>query len=262
MRISLICLALALLSCQFKSSDEQASKKSNKVNPSDSIPETGEEVDLDKMNSESGRLSDISNWEFVKRAFPEITSFPITGDVFPLKSIVIDQDTIMENGQECYYFPKEIMKKFVANHISPSDSLGLWFENRESLIGEGTDFEFGVYPHGKFSHHGKNYFIYYVLDDLTGRGSYELLFYLAKEANQQWESTYIGTNSFYKYNKTKWVKGEEVFVGRMAIEDNFKMDLEGDKLMITHYNCEHSLDEEFDMYVDSNKTKETEIILE
>lgn len=257
MKINIFFVLLLIIACQSREKDEQASTTAEKIN-NIQIQET------DKHDSPpiNGINIKQSSWDLVRAAFQKIDSFPIKCSIFPLQEIIIKNDTLKIDGDICYSFPLEIATAFVKKHVPQSDTLAIWFEENNYAIGKGTDFERGIYPFGVFEYSSKDYYIYYTLNDLTGRGSYDISFYIATVVNQQWESTCFGEQSYSKFNKYEFIDGEEFLKDRMVGEQNLILQLQENKLVITHYSGVHVVGDEFDVFEKGEVSMTTELTLD
>ncbi|MCJ8292378.1 MAG: hypothetical protein HRT58_20715 [Crocinitomicaceae bacterium] len=265
MKTNILFLLLLLVGCQAETTDEQTPTISERTNTVNNIQDDEGEIDHHDSPPMDGININQPSWDLVKSAFQKIDSFPIKCSIFPLRAIVIENDTLKMDGDICYSFPEEIASDFVEKHVEVSDSLAIWFEEYGSNSGNwgnGANFDYGIYPFGTFDYASKDYYIYYTLDYLTGRGSYNLSFYIATAINLRWESTFLGKKSYSKFNTYEYIEKEEFFKDRMVSERSLIIELQENKLVITHFEGTYAIDDEFDLFEKGNLTKTTEFILE
>lgn len=248
---------LCLIGCQTTESPENLSPENKTENKPSTETSTENEIAIEEDFDLTQPVLDI-----ITAAFPIIDSFPIQQNVFPLQPIMVYGDTLKIDGDIYYHLPKQVAIDFVQNHFEASDTLASWLDDNESLLGEGTDFEFGIYPQGVFEHNGTAYYLFSTLDYLTGRGSYDLSFYLATRRNQQWKSIHIGEKSYSKYNTYETLEGESFVKDRMASERNFNIQRQSDTLVITHFSGDHEVGDDFDPFLKENIDTTTFLILE
>ena len=260
-KFSFLFILLSLVACQSNTEEQHSaiSEEANKVNIKD---DKKDDTILQDSIPTKGIDVNQPTWDLVKSAFPKIESFPVQGSVFPLQAIVIENDTLKMEGSVCYSFPKEITKNFIENHVDASDTLAIWFKENSSNIGNGTNFEHGIYPLGNFLYATKDYYIYYTLDYITGRGSYNISVYIATGVNQTWESKTLGQMSYSKFNTYETIDGEEIFKDRMVSEQNLTLQLRENKLVVTHYSGTHVIDDKFDVFENGKVSLITEHILD
>lgn len=262
MKTNILFVLLLLVACQEKRTDKQIPTISERTNKVNNIQDYEDEIDNHVSPPINGININQSSWDLVISAFQKIDSFPIKGSVFPLQAIVIENDTLKIDGDICYSFPVEIASDFVEKHVDLSDTLAIWFKEYSSYMGKGTNFEYGIYPLGTFKYVSKDYYIYYIVDYLTGRGSYNLSFYIATAINQRWDSKPLGEKSYSKFNTYETIEGEEFLKDRMVSERNLMIKLQENKLVITHYSGTHTIDDDFDVFKKGNASIITELILE
>lgn len=250
--------AMVFVGCQTAEPTQETISSVNNVESTDITKHTAE----DDTDPEEDFDLNQPSWEIVTAAFPIIDSFPIQPTVFPLQPIIVYGDTLKIDGDIYYHFPKQIAIDFIQDHVEASDTLAIWLEENESLLGKGTDFEFGIYPQGTFEHNGNTYYLFNTLDYLTGRGSYNLSFYLATATNQKWNTVYLGEKSYSKYNTYEMVEGESFVKDRMASERNFSIQRQADTLVITHFLGDHEVGDNFNPFLEENIDTTTVFILE
>ena len=256
MRTILLFTLLLFTACQPSTSDEQipaaneeeVAEADDQDSPSSTTP--AQEVDLNQPA-----------WDLVTSAFQDIEGFPLRGSTYPLQTIVIQNDTLTIDGDACFHLPPELTKNFIEKHVDATDTLAVWFNENSKFIGAGTDFETGIYPVGKFSHAAKDRYIFYTLDDLTGRGSYDISYYVATADSQKWHAQCLGGKSWHKYNTHEYIDGEEHVKERRVSERNLMIVLEDDKLVIAAYSGDYAIDDEFDVFANGELAELTEIIL-
>lgn len=262
MKINILFVLFLIVACQSQDTQEQAPTILEATEQVDNIPNDKDQSESQEIPPINGVNMNLPSWDLVKSAFPKMDPFPVECTVFPLQAITIGNDTLKMDGEVCYYFPLEVATDFIQKHVGPSDILTTWLKENSNSIGQGTDFEHGIYPFGRFEYAAKDYYIYYTLDDVTGRGSYTLSFYLATAFNQRWESKLLGEQYYSKYNIYENIEGEEFLKDRMASEQNLILELQKNKLVIAHYSGEHVVGDDFDVFNDGEISSITELILD
>jgi len=262
MKINLIIALLIFASCQSKINDEHSLPPEQSLIQADTNKLVEIQIDeTEKLPVIKRANIDLPSWELIISAFPKIDSFPITGTIFPLPNIIIGNDSLKMDDDFCYSFPKEITSDFIEKHVESSDSLAIWFNEYGSYMGPSAFFNYGFYPLGAFENNTQKYYIYFISDYHTGRGSYDLSIYLATASNLKWESKHLGDRNYRKYNTHEFTEGEEFVKDRMASEHNLIIELQENKLVITQYYGEHVVGDPYNIFAEGELKKTSELDL-